>query len=220
MDIKPPRKKDFLQRAHSNPFLDTNIFIPSDPDSINWSDHFINNKKPTILDLGCGYGRFLFFLAQKFKNENILGMEIRNKVVNYVNAKINSLKTENDFNNISAIHTNGMIFLQNFFDKNTLEKIFILFPDPHFKNRKKKARIVCKQMVHIYSYVLKINGKIYISTDVEELFGEMEKCFVENDDFDRVNDELEEFTGKVSDEASRAGARVEKVFTAVFMKIK
>lgn len=46
------------------------------------------------------------------------------------------------YQNISVIRTNAMKFLPNFFEHGQLSKIFFLFPDPHFKARKHKARII------------------------------------------------------------------------------
>jgi tRNA G46 methylase TrmB len=40
------------------------------------------------------------------------------------------------------LRANTMKFLPNFFTKAQLNKIFLCFPDPHFKARKHKARIV------------------------------------------------------------------------------
>jgi tRNA (guanine-N7-)-methyltransferase len=38
----------------------------------------------SIIDIGCGYGGLLFGLATLFPNKLILGMEIRDKLVNFV----------------------------------------------------------------------------------------------------------------------------------------
>lgn len=41
-------------------------------------------KVPTIVDIGCGYGGLMFELTKEFPDKMILGMEIRDKVTNYV----------------------------------------------------------------------------------------------------------------------------------------
>lgn len=38
----------------------------------------------SIVDIGCGYGGLLFGLSAVFPDKLILGMEIREKLVNYV----------------------------------------------------------------------------------------------------------------------------------------
>lgn len=79
------------------------------------------------------------------------------------------------YNNISVIRGNAMKFLPNFFYKYQLSKIFFLFPDPHFKARKHKARIISPTLLAEYAYVLRPGGIIYTITDVKELHDWMVK---------------------------------------------
>ncbi|KAL4811216.1 putative methyltransferase-domain-containing protein [Aspergillus unguis] len=72
------------------------------------------------------------------------------------------------YQNITAIRANTMKFFPNFFAKAQLSKIFICFPDPHFKARKHKARIVSETLNAEYAYSLKPGGLLYTITDVEE----------------------------------------------------
>ena len=49
--------------------------------------------------------------------------------------------------------------------------MFFLFPDPHFKKSKHKWRIINQTLLAEYAYVLKVGvGRIYIATDVHDLF--------------------------------------------------
>jgi tRNA (guanine-N7-)-methyltransferase len=72
------------------------------------------------------------------------------------------------YQNVSAIRANTMKFFPNFFARHQLTKIFICFPDPHFKQRKHKARIVSASLNAEYAYVLRPGGFLYTITDVEE----------------------------------------------------
>lgn len=72
------------------------------------------------------------------------------------------------YQNIAAHRSNTMKFLPNFFAKGQLSKIFICFPDPHFKARKHKARIISETLNAEYAYVLRPGGLLYTITDVEE----------------------------------------------------
>jgi tRNA (guanine-N7-)-methyltransferase len=47
---------------------------------------------PQFLDIGCGYGGLMFQLTKAFPDKLILGLEIRDKVANYVGEKINSIR--------------------------------------------------------------------------------------------------------------------------------
>jgi tRNA (guanine-N7-)-methyltransferase len=74
--------------------------------------------------------------------------------------------------NISALRTNTMKFLPQLLPRASLTHLFLCFPDPHFKARKHKARIVSAQLNAEYAYFLRPGeGKIYTITDVEELHG-------------------------------------------------
>ncbi|KAJ3105935.1 tRNA (guanine-N(7)-)-methyltransferase (tRNA(m7G46)-methyltransferase) [Phlyctochytrium planicorne] len=108
----------------------------------------------------------------------MLGMEIRVKVEDFVEKRIVALRNQNkdkkkeeagSYQNISVIRMNAMKFLPNFFEKGQLSKMFFLFPDPHFKKKKHKARIITPQLLGEYAYVLKIGGILYTVTDVKDL---------------------------------------------------
>ena len=85
-----------------------------------------------------------------------------------------------------------MKFLPNFFKKSQLSKIFICFPDPHFKARKHKARIVSTSLCSEYAYVLKPGGVIYTITDVEALHLWMVEHLEAHPSFERVSEEDEQ----------------------------
>ncbi|GAA5973530.1 hypothetical protein JCM11641_007101 [Rhodosporidiobolus odoratus] len=73
------------------------------------------------------------------------------------------------YGNVSVLRANAMKFLPNFFEKGQLSKIFFLFPDPHFKQRKHKARIISPTLLAEYAYVLRPGGLLYTITDVPDL---------------------------------------------------
>jgi len=199
--VKLPRKRFFRQRAHANPFSDHDLIYPLKPDEMDWSPYFPryfskdandNTKKVDFIDVGCGYGGLLVALAPLFPDKLILGMEIRTKVEDYVKKRINALRAQNKddlYQNISVMRMNAMKFLPNFFEPGQLSKMFFLFPDPHFKKKKHKNRIISPNLLAEYAYLLKIGGILYTATDVRELHEWMvEKC--DNHPlFERIPDE-------------------------------
>ena len=62
-----------------------------------------------------------------------------------------------------------MKHLPNFFRKGQLEKMFFLFPDPHFKKAKHKWRIINETLLAEYAYVLGVGGRLYAVTDVRDV---------------------------------------------------
>lgn len=82
-----------------------------------------------------------------------------------------------------------MKFLPNFFKKDQLSKIFICFPDPHFKARKHKQRIVSTTLCSEYAFALKAGGILYTITDVESLHEWMVEHLDAHPSFERIPEE-------------------------------
>ena len=106
-----------------------------------------------------------------FPDKLILGMEIRDKLCNFVAEKIRGhrINKPGEFNNIAVVRTNTMRHLCQYFPRSSLEKIFVCFPDPHFKAKNHRRRIINTGFLSEYAYLLKNGGRIYCITDVQEL---------------------------------------------------
>lgn len=141
-------------------------------------------------------------------------MEIRVSVTEYVDNKIRALRaqhaittsstlpfepetsnaiTPGGYQNVSVMRANTMKFLPNFFTHGQLTKIFLCFPDPHFKARKHKARIVSATLASEYAFVLRQGkGTVYTITDVEDLHLWMVGHFEGHKSFERIGTEEQE----------------------------
>ena len=64
--------------------------------------------------------------------------------------------------------------------KQIFDEIFILYPDPWPKARHEKRRILNKENLNLFLSKLKINGKVFIATDVENYFDSIHKLFESN----------------------------------------
>eukprot|EP01126_Amoeba_proteus_P053831 TRINITY_DN6580_c0_g2_i3.p1 TRINITY_DN6580_c0_g2~~TRINITY_DN6580_c0_g2_i3.p1 ORF type:complete len:127 (-),score=22.99 TRINITY_DN6580_c0_g2_i3:77-457(-) len=85
--------------------------------------------------------------------------------------------------------TNAMKYLPNYFYKGQLEKLFFLFPDPHFKKSNYRRRIISPTLLAEYAYVLGVGGKLYTVTDVLDLHNWMVQHLSEHPLFVRVSEE-------------------------------
>lgn len=205
-EIKLPKKRFYRQRAHSNPFSDHSLEYPQSPNDMDWTKLYpilkqkpeLSGGRPVIADIGCGFGGLLVALAPLFPEKLILGMEIRVQVTEYVQDRIIALRHQHQsenkdlYQNIGVLRGNAMKFFPNFFDKAQLEKIFFCFPDPHFKQRKHKARIVTSTLVSEYAYALKEDGVIYTITDVLDLHEWMVQHLEAHPLFERLSKEWED----------------------------
>ena len=179
------------------------------------------------MDVGCGYGGLLVTLAPLYPDVLILGLEIRVKVSDYVQDRIEALQHNHpqQYTNIAVLRTNAMKYLPNYFNKGQLLKMFFLFPDPHFKKTKHKWRVINTSLLAEYAYVLQEGGVLYTSTDVEELhhwmvdhitqFPLFEPLSAEEQAQDPVVPLLRECTEEGKKVARSGGA----VYTACFRRI-
>jgi len=119
-----------------------------------------------------------------------------------------------------------MKFLPNFFKKGQLSKIFICFPDPHFKARKHKARIVSTTLNSEYAFSLRPGGIVYTITDVEALHEWMVRHFDAHPSFERVpeEEEREDECVRVMMSETEEGKKVERnkgqKFVALFRRLE
>lgn len=207
-----PKKKFYRQRAHANPFSDHQLTYPISPSHMDWSTYYPTfkaseteengtrsiqmRKDVEVADIGCGFGGLLVALAPKLPDTLLLGMEIRMQVAEFVQEKLKALRTQNLdtglYQNAACLRANSMKFLPNFFKKHQLSKIFLCFPDPHFKARKHKARIVSTTLNSEYAYVVRPGGVVYTITDVEDLHNWMVTHFNSHPSFERVPEDEQE----------------------------
>jgi len=68
-----------------------------------------------------------------------------------------------------------------------LRLVSILCPDPHFKQKHRKRRIVQKSLVEALEKRLPIGGQVFLQSDVEEVAKDMRDQFDENANFARVH---------------------------------
>ena len=134
---------------------------------------FNQDKRPIHLDIGCGSGAFLFDLANQNKNWNYIGLEIREKLVDKA-----KLKLENEsIDNLFFAFGNASYLIDDFINNcpgDMVSSVSFNFPDPWFKKKHHKRRIIQPELIYKISQLMKYGGLISIKSDVEELFKYMD----------------------------------------------
>jgi tRNA (guanine-N7-)-methyltransferase len=179
-----PQKRFFRSRAHCNPLSHNDSFVyPRHPSEFSWQELYPNipesDRIVRVLDMGMGFGGLTVKLAKLLEKELVLGMEIRAKVCEYVRLRIGSLRKEfpGQYENAACLRTNCMRYLPHYFSKHQLNAVFTCFPDPHFKAKNHRRRIITFELLSEYAYFIKPGGRLYTITDVEELYQwHVEKC--------------------------------------------
>ena len=140
---------------------------------------FGDSKSNLHLDIGCAAGEFLFDLALVNTSWNYLGIEIREKLVK--NAKIRVL--EREIKNLYFIFGNAHNILNDIQSKfiiKNLKSLSFNFPDPWFKKRHYKRRVIQPEFINILSNSLQKGTLIFIKTDVKDLFDYMDYTISSN----------------------------------------
>ena len=162
-------------RQHVNPLSSNFNQIKKIP---SLSEMFGDSKMNLHLDIGCAAGDFLFDLALVNTSWNYLGIEIREKLVE--NAKLKVF--EREIKNLYFVFGNANNILkdaQGKFIIENLKSISINFPDPWFKKRHHKRRLIQPKFINILSNSLQKGTLIFIKTDVKDLFDYMD-CIILN----------------------------------------
>ncbi|XP_019462605.1 PREDICTED: uncharacterized protein LOC109361567 isoform X2 [Lupinus angustifolius] len=130
-------------RQHVNP-LSASFSVPAQvPD---WNMVFADPTLPLMVDIGCGSGRFLMWHAKRNpKVSNYLGLEIRQKLVTRAELWVKDMTLDN----IHFLFANATISFKQLVESypGPLRLVSILCPDPHFKKRHHKRRVLQKPLV-------------------------------------------------------------------------
>lgn len=207
-------KREFRARAHSNPLNDGMFNPPTEPSELAMERLYVNPPQDHVLwcDIGCGYGGLLASLSAAYPEKTMLGLEIRDRVADFCRRRVLEMRKDypGSYGNVAFDRTNAMKYLPNYFERGSLEKLFFCYPDPHFKKKKNRQRIISSQLLAEYAYVLKEgSGVAYIVTDVPELFDwmvqrfEKHPLFRRRPDADHLVDPVCRFVRDMTDEAQR-----------------
>ena len=171
-------------RQHVNPLSSNFNQIERIP-SLN--EMFGDSKLNLHLDIGCAAGEFLFDLALVNTSWNYLGIEIREKLVKNAKLKV----VERQIKNLYFVFGNANNILndvQSKFILNNLKSISFNFPDPWFKKRHYKRRVIQPEFINVLSKSLKEGTLIFIKTDVKDLFDYMDGTISSNFNFKKIDE--------------------------------
>ncbi len=116
------------------------------------------------LEIGFGHGERL---AQDFKQKPDTGFLGAEPFMNGLADFLNTVKKD-DLSNIRVIDDDGMIIAKSLKDQ-SLDRLYILNPDPWHKKRHHKRRIINQENLDIFARILKPGAPLILTTDVEDL---------------------------------------------------
>ena len=129
-----------------------------------WKE-FFRNDNPITLELACGKGEYSVNLGRENKNNNYIGVDIKGNRI-YNGAKI--ALTEG-LNNVAFLRIHiGQI--TEYFAKDEVSEIWIIFPDPFLRESRSKNRLTHPRYLNLYQQIMKPGGLVKLKTDSKELY--------------------------------------------------
>ncbi len=114
------------------------------------------------VELGCADARFLFERAPQHPATLFVGLEIREPLVEQVNLDA----AERGVANVRAFFAHVNVDLDALFPDERLARAFLNFPDPWFKRRHHKRRVVTPELVETLHRKLRPGGALFFQSDV------------------------------------------------------
>ena len=170
-------------RQHVNPLSKNFEEVEKVPSLIEMFD---DSKSNLHVDIGCAAGDFLFDLALVNTHWNYLGIEIRERLVKTAKLKVKEKKIKNLyflFGNANNILSD----LHNKFIIKNIKSISFNFPDPWFKKKHFKRRVIQANFINILSNLMPKGALIFVKTDVKDLFEYMDCTILGNIKFKKIN---------------------------------
>jgi tRNA (guanine-N7-)-methyltransferase len=117
------------------------------------------------VELGCADARFLFERAPHVPKTMLIGLEIREPLVDEVNEKAAQL----GLGNLRAHFAHINVDLEGLFADGRLSRAFVNFPDPWFKRRHRKRRLMDPELARMIHRKLRAGGELFFQSDVWDL---------------------------------------------------
>lgn len=137
-----------------------------------WKQVF-GNTAPVAIEIGFGKGGFLLSIAVQQPMVNFIGIESSRKYYRKGSRKVQRAK----LCNIKLVWGEAYHFLKRYVPDNSLQNLYINFPDPWPKRRHAKRRLLKPEFVTMLARKLETRGQVEIVTDVEEYSTQMQEVF-------------------------------------------
>lgn len=124
------------------------------------------NDAALEVEVGSGKGLFLAAAAAAHPERNFLGIEVSRKYARFAAAKLVRAGCANAL----MIHGDGLRLFREMLPGASLDAVHVYFPDPWWKKRHKKRRVMNEDFVGDVQRTLRDGGRLHFWTDVQEYF--------------------------------------------------
>jgi tRNA (guanine-N7-)-methyltransferase len=125
-----------------------------------WRQGFFGNTNPIIIEMGCGKGEYTVSLAEKYPEQNFIGIDKKGARMWKGARSSNETKAPNvAFVRIRAENINKV------FAAGEIDQIWITFPEPQPNSPRHSKRFTSPEFIERYRKCLKPGGVIHLKTD-------------------------------------------------------
>jgi tRNA (guanine-N7-)-methyltransferase len=123
-------------------------------------------EAPLEIEVGSGKGLFLQSVATATPEHNFVGIELARKYAHHAAARL----AKREIKNAVVVHGDAQRLFRELVPNDRLTAVHIYFPDPWWKKRHRKRRVMNSAFVKDVARSLAPNGRLHFWTDVEEYF--------------------------------------------------
>ena len=143
-----------------------NQFSVQQPEQMKgkWAEVF-QNDHPIHIEVGMGKGQFIIEMARRNPEVNYIGIE------KYSSVLVRAVEKLEDFeqDNLRLIRMDAEN-IEEVFDKDEVDRIYLNFSDPWPKDRHAKRRLTSTRFLERYDNILTPEGRVMFKTDNKDLF--------------------------------------------------
>ena len=149
--------------------VSSSVFCVNDPDKYKgkWRSDFFKNDNKIYIEIGTGKGKFIIQNAITHPDIDFIGIEMYSSVL--IRATEHLKEMENPPQNLCLLNFDATN-IEDIFDKDEIDRIYLNFSDPWPKDRHAKRRLTSSRFLNRYINFLKENGEIHFKTDNDRLF--------------------------------------------------
>lgn len=149
-------------RQHVNP-LSAHFLAPR-ARSASRPDH-LPERCPVEVELGCADAEFSFALAAARPDTWVVGLDIREPCIERNRGRAR----EEGLVNLSFGYVNLNVDMERVFAPASVDRFHLLFPDPWFKERHHKRRVIEPALARVLARQLRPGGELHAASDVFEI---------------------------------------------------
>ena len=142
-----------------------------EPNGANLIDliNLFGRVAPVHLEIGFGMGDALFDMAKQHPENDYLGIDVHLPGIGSLLLKI----AHDQLTNVRLCNADAVTILQNNLSSDSLDTVYIFFPDPWPKHRHHKRRLIQHEFATLLAQRIQPGGHLYLATDWQDYAQQM-----------------------------------------------